>query len=427
MKKTKLLVLSILGALTLAGCGESGVQEGELPSGGTEVDLTTEAGQAVLKERMSATEKAYSDLELASVSFTGKTSDVKAALAFAAESDAFGGAMSLNANVNGFGSKLEVKAAKHAKGANDKYDTADASVVAETTGGSLSFKGSLPGEVDATTGQVKGTAAIDTTLSLKGLSAAAYLTGNKEYVDVSNCAGFATNLDTFANKLFGQLKTSAFGSMIAGMLPTTMFDAQTESFKFASMYNEFTPKKAYVELDQAIEWPTFTAEATTTATTETEEESGLDLDLNQIATMAANYGIGFTFVTYEDNAFGFTVTVTKDSIKTIISQLAGSEATQVNAYVDKYLTKFSVEASAYFNKNYLLESAGFAFDFAAKMTSLADINPAYAQMFKSFNFEVSASGSESFELKYNNVSVSLPSASELAKYQKVESASLNVL
>ena len=53
MKKSKLLVLAAMTALTLVGCGggNNSGKGGELPSGGKEVDVSTETGKTTLKER----------------------------------------------------------------------------------------------------------------------------------------------------------------------------------------------------------------------------------------------------------------------------------------------------------------------------------------------------------------------------------------
>ncbi len=405
MKKTKLLVLTAMTALALAGCNNK-AKEGELPSGGKTVDVTTEAGKATLKDRLNAVSKAYEENSFDSASLTGTLSGVNLNATANAEmgDEETSYNINLEAEIKDFGAKAEVKAAKHAKGAGEQYDSVDGSASIKTTGGTVSLKGTLPGSEQGKT------ASIDSSLSLKdGLDAKAYLSGSKLYLDISAESNnkLVKNTNTFANTLLGQLKESMFGSFIALLpsagLPEGLFDAEKLEFTLDEFYaNNVKDKKVFLDMGAPVEWPAFKAEESQ------EDTSSIDEAINAI-TELANMNIGFEFKTYSGNAFGFAFSMNKDSIKNIIRNTTKDEqeATALVGQVDKLLSKFTLDADVYFNKKALLESAGISFNVGANLDK--DILGDYSAMFKSFSANIEASAKAKVELKYGGVKVSFPS------------------
>ena len=199
MKRTKLLVLTAMSALVLVGCNKN--KAGTLPSGGKDVDVTTEEGEKTLKDKLHETVEAYKNLKLDSASLTSTTSGVNAKADIKATIEDVGD-INLNANLKDFGAKVELKAARKAKAENEEYDSLEASLVASTTGGKFSLSGSIPGSEEGKTAKV------DASLSLKGAEVGAYITGDKLYLNAFNSGNekFVTDADAFANNLYGQLK-----------------------------------------------------------------------------------------------------------------------------------------------------------------------------------------------------------------------------
>ena len=408
MKKFKLLVFVMMSSMTLIGCRAGGAANtGKLPSGGESVDLKTEEGKTILKDRVNNAVKAYADLKLESISVTSTTSGVTATASTDFTMQGLGN-VKMDAGIKDFGAKVELKAAK-----NDKY--LDGSLVVSTTGGNIYAKGSLPGLEQ---GKV---AKIDANLSLKGAKASAYLDGSegKAYVDLSNSGNekLVKNAESFANTLMDQLTKSSLGAMIPTYLDQAygieeFYNKSTKQFDFVTPYNKYLPeKKMAFDLGTKVEFP--------------EEElgealsqlSGFEIDLaqiEQVAEMLYQLDIGFEFVVYKNNAFGFSVGMDKNSLKTILNTAGGEDAAEAIKVIDSMVDKFSVNASVYFNKNFLLESAGFSADIALKIDSLADLglDQQTAQMFESFKASAQLKGKESIAIKYNSDKVSLPNFSD---------------
>lgn len=399
MKKLNLLVLSTFAALALVGCNKA--KDGELPSGGKEVDVTTEAGQATLKERMKGMEDAYRNLSADSLSLTSTTSGVNLTAKVDAEMDQVG-KVSLDAQIKDVGAKLEAKAAKHAKGEGEEYDSVDAQVALETTSGSVALKGSLPGAKENTT------SSFDASLNLKGVKASAYLLGSKVYVDLSDKGNdtFVKGVDEFGNRVLTGLKDSFVGMLLPYILPEDipeeLLDRKELKLTLADYYNALLPEKQfYVETGAAIQWPFAKQEQPA------QDEKALDGFVQGIAGYAEK-GIGLTFKTYDKKSFGFALAMSKESLIAIAKAQSESEEDAKTAVeqINKVFTKFSFKADVFFNKEGLLESIGATFDIEAKLDKsvLGDAG----ETFTTFGAEISGKGTEKIALKYGGVKVSFP-------------------
>lgn len=400
MKNIKLLVLTAMASLTLVGCGG---KTGSLPSGGKSVDLSSEEGQATLKEKLNDAQKAYSELSFDSVSTTATLSGLTLNGKVNAEMENFG-KINVEAGLKDFGGKVELKSAKHAKGEGEAYDSLDASLVAKTTSGSLSIKGSVPGKEEGKT------AKLDSSLSLKGAEGAAYVSGNRIYLNgaAEGNTKLANNVDTFANKLLGQLQESAFAPLLAYIIPSDIpeeiFNRKDLKFTLGDYWKEASKEaQIYLQMDKPIEWPTFEAEQPKEG-----EKSDIDEFIEGAAELAKQ-NVGFEFRTYSNNAFGFAFAMNKESLINLVKATAESEqeGKETAESIDKYISKFTLNADVYFNKNCLLESAGISFSLDAKLEK--DTLGESGAAFTTFDASLSAKGSAKAEVKYGGVKVEFPS------------------
>lgn len=407
MRKVKLLVLTAMSALALVGCGG---KTGTLPSGGKDVDVTNEEGQATLKERLSAVEKAYTNSSFDSASLKAVTSGVSVNAKANAESDATG-KIDLEVGLNDFGGELELKAAKHAKGEDEEYDSVDASLVAKTTSGKLSIKGNVPGKEENTT------AKLDASLALKGAEVDAYVTGSKAYVDISKSGNdkLIGDIDTFGNTLLGQLKESAFGPLLSFVVPSDIpeevLNRKELKLTLADYYKETVKdKKLFLEMGQPIEWPTAKEEESS------KKETNFDGFIETV-TEFAKQKVGFQFKTYSGNGFGLALAMNKESLVNFAKMNAETEeeAKDTAEKINKYVSKFTFNADVYFNKDALLESAGASFSLEAKLDK--SLLGESSESFKSFDATISAKATEKVEVKYGGVKVNLPDFADYKEFK----------
>ena len=420
MKKSKLLVLAAMTALTLVGCGggNNSGKGGELPSGGKEVDVSTETGKTTLKERLNNTVKAYGELNLESFgvkeSVSGVNLEVKAS---ADATQSLGIKADAELAVKNVGETVEGKFAKNADG------NMDASVVLNGTSGSLSLKGSVTTPDPTTTAEEPKyeTTKFDASLNVGSIEVGAYLSGSKVYADLSNSGidKFVTGLDTFANDLLGDLsKNAMFGALLPMLLssldvPFISFSEEgNASFAFKSAldaeFEELGGRKLYVDTGAAVEFPDLKVEG---------EVEGLDEAVETIAALAEQK-IGLSFKTYDKGGYGFQLALTKDSVKTLVAAYAGAEFDA--SVIDQYLDKLSLKADIYFNDKCLLESAGLSLDIAAKFSAEGEAAAAMELPFDSLNVTASLQGKSELKVSYNDVKVNFPSFADYKEAKLVE-------
>lgn len=404
MKKIKIFILIATSTLLFTGCRKnaSPVKDGKLPAGGEKADLATSEGQEVMKTRLDAAAKVYDDLNLESVSITSETSGIEVSVNAKVESKLYGN-ITLEEGIKGFGVKEEMKAAKDGKNVK-------ASASVKTTGGSLSIKGFLPGKEQGKT------ANIDASLSLSGINANAYLSGNKTYVDVSNAGNetFVKNVETFTNKLLGQANESMYGEYISMLgkfnYVDEVYDTSKKQFNFVDAYKKYLPDKKIAIPSGNYEWPTISSQDLEAL----EEKSEISLDnIGEAIQTLKEMKIDLEFVTYKDESFGVTAALGKEALKALVANFAdNSENTWYNTIADMF-SGFTVNASAYFNKDNLLQSVGFAIDCEAKIDkSLLKFYGVDVSTFDSYDMSYALKGKETINIKYNGVEVDLPDFSD---------------
>ena len=397
MKKTKSIIFIAVSAFLLMGCGgkSSHIKDGKLSKSGEKTDLTTQDGQKKLKSQLDSVQNAYKDLKFESFGATLTASNVNYAVKADVDIKQIG-KIEADVGLKDFGGKVEFKAAKNGK-------NVDASLSSQSTGGTLSVKGTLPGK------DGKSSAKIDTTLSMKGIKGDLYLQGSKVYADLSNSGNetFVKNTETFVNKFMDQFSESMFGTYLQYLGEVDelapFYDAKTNHFKLVETYNKYLPeKKIAVDMGQPLEWPEIPTDVLANYSVDAET-------IAMVAQYLAQMKIDFSLTTYKAGDYGFEIAINKDSIKTILN-MAGAPS-DVMSSVDKILTKCSFNAAAYFNKENLLEEVGFAMDLEASVTDsiLKTLGAQPEEMFNKFEVSGSSKCSLLLKLQYENVKVSFPS------------------
>ena len=401
MKKTKTFILIVASAFLLMACRSNGagVQDGKLPSGGEKTDLATSEGQEVMKTRLDAVSKAYDGIDLESVSFTSVTSGVNLNYKANLEMDQLG-KINLEAGVKGFGAKVEMKAAKDGKNAK-------ASVSAKTTGGNITVKGTIPGKEQGKT------ADINASLSLSGIEANAYLSGSKTYVDMSSKGNetFVKNAETFANKLMDQVNNSMFSAYTMYLAQADgigeVYDAKTGHFNLLTAYNKYLPeKKIAIDGYEPVQWPSIS--------TKDMEETPISVDnINEAIKALAQMKIGLELVTYKNDSFGLTASLDKESFIALLQATGYAEGNSMYTALPNMFTNLKCNVSAFFNKDNLLESVGFAYECDAKIdSSFLRSMGMTEQSFKAFDMSYSLKAEETVSIKYNGIDVKLPDFSD---------------
>ena len=404
MKKTKTIIFIAASAILLMGCSRGGggaVNDGKLPSGGEETSLATSEGKELMKNRLNAVSEAYEGLDLDSVALTSTLSGFNVGLEANVEVKDIG-KISIDAGVKNYGFKAEMKAAKDGKGVK-------ASATTKTTGGNVSIKGSLPGKEQGKT------AKIDASLSLSGVEENAYLANKNVYVDVSSNGNetFVKNTETFANKLIDQINDSMLGSLVPYYIQGyglnemgDVYDAKTGHFNLVSAYNKYLPEKKIALKNYAnFEWPTISFD-------ESKDEDSIDLSqISEGIQYLAEMKVDLNIVTYKNGAFGITASLDKESLKAIM-RLTGLESDYYTAIVNMFTT-VECNASAYFNKDNLLESVGFAYNCEAKMDkSFMKAMGVEEQALTAFDVKYSLKAEEKVAIKYGGIEVKLPDFSD---------------
>ena len=423
MKKTKILVLAVMSALTLVGCGGgNSTPSGELPSGGTEVDLKDETNKATLKSCLANTRDAYKE-ELTSVSLKSNTTgglvlDAKAVTGL--------GDIALKLDAKDLKAESNVVLAKSEKG------NVDASAKVSTTGGSITLSGSVPKEFDSTAlsyimaglpvpeGEKKESVTFSATpIEFKGEEVNAYLSESKLYADYSSSKNerLVKNLDVTLNSVYEQLRDrgSALAQLVALLEGQPFYDSK-EGFVFSKMYKDLD-KKVYTDMGKTVEWPTFEQK-------EGEQTDDLDKIVDTIVELAKE-NLGITFKTYKEKSFGFQFALSKESLVAYVKKVAGEMVADID--FDKYLDRLSLNASILFNKNAMLESVGGSIDIAVKYSGVPDIGGDYGPLVKmlvsSFDASLELNASSSMTIKYNSGKVKFPSFDGYVE-KKVETPAL---
>ena len=406
MKKINVFILIAASTLLFTGCrkNSSPVHDGKLPEGGEKADLATSEGQEVLQTRLEAVTKVYDELKLESVSITSETSGVEVSARANVESDLYG-KINVEEGLKGFGTKAEMKVAKD--GNNVK-----ASSSFKTTGGNLLIKGSLPGKEQGKTVD------LDASLSLAGIGAKAYLSGNKTYVDMSNSGNetFVKNVETFANKLLGQADETMYAQLIGRIDDIDeVYDLEKKQFNLVDAYNKAFPNKKIAIPSGNYEWPTISSKNLE----ELEEKAEISLDnIGEAIQMLNEMKIDLEIVTYKDDSFGVSMALGKDALKALITNFTNNSDNDMFNTLVNMVSGFTVNASAYFNKDNLLQSVGFSFDCEAKIDQqILKYYSAETSLFKTCDVSYSVKGQETINFKYNDAKVDLPDFSD---YKEVE-------
>ena len=128
--------------------------------------------------------------------------------------------------------------------------------------------------------------------------------------------------------------------------------------------------------------------------------------------------IDLEIVTYKDDSFGVSMALGKDALKALITNFTNNSDNDMYNTLVNMVSGFTVNASAYFNKDNLLQSVGFSFDCEAKIDQqILKYYSAEASLFKTCDVSYVVKGQETINFKYNDAKVDLPDFSD---YKEVE-------
>lgn len=387
MKNTKLLVLAAFAALSLSACGGNGGQKsGELPSGGTNVDVSTETGTSELKARLNNVSEAYSKAAFTSFGIKNEFKNGNADVSFN-----YASMISGKLSAKNFASTVEFN-----------MDAANASLAIKDVKGALDLDASLKMDEEA------DPVALKHSLSVEGFNAAAYATDKKVYVDLSSAANRTViqGFESFANGIFTDLGLPA--SMIAPMIQSMAgIDVSAlvgeNGFAINDAIDELVPeRKFYVEAGVDINVGLINE-----AMAKAVPAEGLDEFVTEFVTLSKETG-AFKFLTYAGKGFGLQANITKESLKALVKATAKEGEEQVD--IDSYVKNLDIVASIYFDENALLSKIGFAVDAGIK----------YSDSETGISVEANLKAEDETTISYNSVSVNLPAATELAKFPALQ-------
>ena len=392
MKKAKTILLLVSSVVLLASCrGRSGggslTARGKLPSGGVEIDLTTESGMEKLKDAATHTISAYADLNLDSVGLDLilENTSYEAEAKNINYQNMFKSPASASIKLSNLGAKVSLKAAKSSTGG------IDASVGLNDVKGKIDVNASLPGPISSD-GTFGPNASISSSLDISGANANVYFCEPNVYVDLSGLDGTVLKTETFLNKILVGLKQTCLADVISG----TAFDEQGR-LPLVSYYNEAIPNKRFYSYSGNSEWPDFSQYAANVS----------EIDFSQLSALLVQYKISTKFIIYEEGTFGLQFNMSKGTLELLLNSALGTNATlsHILAVVNDSINKYDVSAAFYF-KDYLLTSAGFGLDYDANVKNIGDF--ASSDVGITGSLSVKAACTISTKISYGGVKVSFP-------------------
>ena len=421
MKNTKLLILTAFTALTLAGCGNINNNPASLPNGGTDVNVKEETGKATMKARLEGASDAYKNLNLTALGLNAETKDATLSLNGKVESSIgnFEGKLGLE----DFGMGLEIAMGEV------ETNLAARATLKETKG-----KFGIDGKIKQSGAEEAND--IKQSIDLSGVLLNAYLLEDKLYLDGSDQSvlnlldrgsGFADGLVSDLGLNFLQLKVLA---MMAEIDLSPVLNSKQDGFDFKSAYvNATNGGKGFISLPSSLPWMNVQSSVANYADSfkEISAETGkstIDEFVDTFVQLSEKVS-GLTFKTYGDKGFGFQIDITKESLKTLITSFSDemneekkAQAKEASDQLDKYLTKFDVSSSIYFNNDGLLESI------ASYINVEANVKMEESELQDSpvtlVDLVVVAKETSKITVSYNDaVQLKLPTADQLTDYQEI--------
>ena len=373
MKKFKFIACAIAATLALVGCGnKKDLPAGELPKGGTAIDVSTEQGKADLYDNVSKVVNALSETEFNAIGLKSETKNLN---------------LDVNADVVEDGGNIKVEASLHKAGV-----TLEAKVKGDKEAwygqASISgLKGELAAKVNAPIEET--TLNIDEKLSFKDVGADLYLKNNTLYGDVSGkgLRNLLTDAQPIVKRVLKQIPQIPAGMSID---LNELVDQMTgEARKFYVPNIEMSNFNLFALLDgMEPELPT------------AEEWAQAAAVIEQLPFLS--------FETYKDGRFGIAAHVTKEGIMKLEETF---EDMNLEGF-DKVVDSLDVKAAVMFKANGMVDFLSLGGN-----AKIVIDEPAETEGGDSTHVEVTLGLEEKLSLTINDeVKMSMPSDEELAKY-----------
>lgn len=414
MNKIKYLFLASIAALSLTACDSASSTKGNtLPSGGTTIDVTTEAGSIEVKQKLSKniqeTVKGLNSVKITSTldntNYTAKVSTT------GLSQSPIQGVTVQDIDATLKVKDLKAKAEFQLLGLDKTY--ADLQGVASlNVNGGISFTGNLP---DVSNLSVEGKSATVSnkkysySLTAKDVDLLAYYKDNTLYGDFSDegLYSLVEDVDTTAKKVltdFPMLTSYVKDINILDSFNSFLGTSKKISYDFTSLIGEKATDKILPEIND-------------------EDIDNLDEYLTEVLTylVEVNNKYNFNIVTfkkYENGRFGLSYSLNKDQyIQLILSTYVEwdneneqSSSTNVLSTIkdelNESIKKFEIKGAVLFDENGLLTKYGTSENI--KINSSYPISIVDNEIVSKINVEMEVSSGFTTEIAYNQA-IQLPS------------------
>lgn len=372
MKKIKLLFISCAMALALTGCSKAG----QLPPGGKKVDLSTEAGQALLKEKVQKTADAYKETPDA-VAIKASVQSLGLGLTGSTKNEF--GAVSLDASAS-----IDGKVEANFRNSKEKLV---ANTVISGLGADVKLKGSIPVAADKKQ-------EFDTACKFSGVSGKAFYQAENLYVDYSS-----ESVRKALNKVS---------------------DLANDMAKAVS--GEEKPEE--LDLNKMIDDATGTSRRKIIIPTSIQPEEIFDKfkfeysDEGFEEAMKVFNEVSFmTFKTYTDGRYGLEVNINKDILVKLIRATSDAEDVEKDVKdAEETVKSFDLKAALLFEKSGFLSELSFDINADLNLASLVN----GLLRVEGSEFDLTVKGKAIIDLKYNNdVTVKTLTDAQKAEYREL--------
>lgn len=372
MKKIKLLFISCAMALALTGCSRAG----QLPPGGKKVDLSTEAGQALLKEKVQKTAEAYKETPDA-VAIKASVQSLGLGLKGSTKNEF--GPVSLDASAS-----IDGKVEANFRNSKEKLV---ANTVISGFGADVKLKGSIPVAADKKQ-------EFDTACKFSGVSGKAFYQAENLYVDYSS-----ESVRKALNKVS---------------------DLANDMMKAVS--GEEKPEE--LDLNKMIDDATGTSRRKIIIPTSIQPEEIFDKfkfeysDEGFEEAMKVFNEVSFmTFKTYTDGRYGLEAKINKDILVKLIRATSDAEDVEKDVKdAEETVKSFDLKAALLFEKSGFLSELSFDINADLNLASLVN----GLLRVEGSEFDLTVKGKAIIDLKYNNdVTVKTLTDAQKAEYREL--------
>ena len=359
-------------ALALTGCSKAG----QLPPGGKKVDLSTEAGQALLKEKVQKTADAYKETPDA-VAIKASVQSLGLGLTGSTKNEF--GAVSLDASAS-----IDGKVEANFRNSKEKLV---ANTVISGLGADVKLKGSIPVAADKKQ-------EFDTACKFSGVSGKAFYQAENLYVDYSS-----ESVRKALNKVS---------------------DLANDMAKAVS--GEEKPEE--LDLNKMIDDATGTSRRKIIIPTSIQPEEIFDKfkfeysDEGFEEAMKVFNEVSFmTFKTYTDGRYGLEVNINKDILVKLIRATSDAEDVEKDVKdAEETVKSFDLKAALLFEKSGFLSELSFDINADLNLASLVN----GLLRVEGSEFDLTVKGKAIIDLKYNNdVTVKTLTDAQKAEYREL--------